>query len=206
VLRDTAEGLRILRQVKGMTALLAISAAYAFLYFPIGTLYPLMTMTYFGGGVAESGMVEILFAAGSLLGSLLLGWRGDKIHKMRAIRLSIAIYGAGVLVTGLLPPGGLKIFMALSLLMGASVPFYTGVQTAIFQMKIREEYLGRIFSLSSSVSMIAMPLGLSLSGSLVGRIGVEKWFLCSGIFTVLLAAVTLLIPSLRRCCENDENP
>ena len=205
VLRETVEGVRTLRQVKGMTALLVIGAAYAFIYFPIGTLYPLITMTYFGGSVAQSGTVEVIFAIGSLLGSLLLGWLGNKVTKIGAISKSIGIYGTGLLFTGLLPPGGLKIFMVLSIFMGLSVPFYTGVQTAIFQMKIREQYLGRIFSLSSSVSMIAMPLGLVLSGSIVGKIGVEKWFFYSGIFTVVLAVITILIPSLRRCCDSSDN-
>lgn len=206
VLRETADGLRVLHQVKGMTALLAVSTAYALVYFPIGTLYPLITIDYFGGGVAESGAVEVIFSAGSLLGSLLLGWIGNKISNIGAISKSIAVYGLGVMLTGLLPPNGLKLFMTLSIFMGISVPFYTGIQTAIFQMKIPEEYLGRIFSLSSSVSMVAMPLGLVLSGTFVDIIGVEKWFFYSGIFALALSAVAMFLPSLRHCCDhNDES-
>lgn len=204
VLHETADGFRILRQVKGMTALLVIGAAYAIVYFPIGTLYPLITMTYFGGTIAQSGTVEVIFAAGSLLGSLALGWMGNKISKIGALSISVAVYGAGVLLTGLLPPGGLRTFMLLSVFMGISVPFYTGVETAIFQMQIPEKYLGRIFSLSSSVSMVAMPLSLVLSGSFAETVGVDNWFLYSGIFAVLLAAIIPLIPSLRHCCRKKE--
>ena len=201
LLQETIEGLRIMRQVSGLRELLIVGAVYALIYFPIGTLYPLITMTYFSGSVAQSGLVEVLFASGSLLGSLILGLMATKINKIFAISASIGIYGAGLLITGLLPPGGFRIFAMLSLIMGLSVPFYTGIQTAIFQLKIREEYLGRIFSLSSSVSMVAMPLGLVLSGTFAEMMGIEKWFLFSGVFTVALAVVTLLLPSLKDCCE-----
>jgi len=202
VIKEVREGLSILNKEPGMTALLAISALYAVIYFPIGTLYPLITMTYFGGTFTQSSVVEVVFSFGMLTGSLLLGILGRKINKIKAISGSIAVYGAGVLLTGLLPPNGFYVFIILSAIMGVSVPFYTGVEISILQMKIKEEYLGRILSLSASISMVAMPLGLVLSGTFAEVIGVEKWFLFSGIFTLILAVVSLIIPSLKHCCDN----
>lgn len=200
VWKETLAGLEILKRERGMLALMLVGALYAIIYFPVGTLYPLISMTYFGGGVSGSGLVEMVFAAGSLLGSLLLGVVGERIGKSKAIAGSIAIYGAGVLVTGLLPPTGFWIFAALSLFMGMSVPFYTGVQTAIFQLRIPEDYLGRVFSLSSSISTISMPLGLIISGVFAELLGVETWFLVLGVLTLFLAAFTVFQPSLRDCC------
>ena len=200
-LQETANGFRELRRVSGMLPLMVIGALYAVIYFPIGTLYPFITMEYFGGGVAESGIVEVVFAVGSLLGSLLLGLLGGKIKKVPMIAASIALYGMGVLVTGLLPPSGFKLFIVLSLVMGVSVPLYVGIQTAIFQLKFREEYLGRIFSLTSSVSTIAMPLGLILSGAFTDRIGINTLFFIAGVLTIVLATVTVMLPSLKQCCN-----
>jgi len=202
VMQEVKEGIGVLKNERGMTALMLISALYAIIYFPIGTLYPLITMTYFGGGVAESSVVEVFFSIGMFLGSLLLGVFGNKISKIKAITGSISLYGAGVLLTGLLPSTGLKIFILLSAIMGISVPFFTGVQTAIFQVKIKQEYLGRVLSLSSSISMIAMPMGLILSGIFAEIIGVPKWFLISGIMTLLLAVFSMMIPSLKNCCND----
>lgn len=206
ILREAMDGFRILRQTKGMLALVAVDAAYALVYFPIGTLYPLITMNYFGGGVAESGTVEVIFSVGTLLGSLLLGWLGDRISKIGAISKSMGFYGLGLILTGLLPPSGLKAFMLLSIAMGISIPFYHGIQTSIFQIKIEEEYLGRIFSLSSSVSMVAMPLGLVFSGTFADAAGLEKLFFGAGIFTVMLAVITVSLPSLRHCCDHTATP
>ena len=42
--------------------------------------------------------------------------------------------------------------------------FISGVQTALFQEKIKPEYLGRVFSLIGSIMSLAMPIGLILSG------------------------------------------
>jgi len=51
--------------------------------------------------------------------------------------------GASLTISGLLPSSGFVIFVVCCAIMGLSVPFYSGVQTALFQDKIKPEYLGR---------------------------------------------------------------
>ena len=114
LLAEVKEGYNVMRRVPGMQELLVIGALYAVIYFPIGTLYPLITMSYFNGSVSESGLVETVFAAGTLVGSVSLGIWGGRIDKIKAIAGSIGIYGAGTLITGLLPPQGFYIFAFLS--------------------------------------------------------------------------------------------
>lgn len=201
LLAEVKEGYNVMRSVPGMRELLVIGALYAVIYFPIGTLYPLITMSYFNGSVRESGLVETVFAAGTLVGSVSLGIWGGRIDKIKAIAGSIGIYGAGTLITGLLPPQGFYIFAFLSFFMGISVPFYFGVQTSIYQIKIQGEYLGRALSLSGSISMAAMPLGLVLSGALAGPLGIENWFLISGGATLGIAVFALTLPALRHCMD-----
>lgn len=203
LLRETMNGLRELRSVRGMAQLMIIGALYAIIYFPIGTLYPFITMDYFGGGFTESGVVEVVFAIGSLLGSLVLGMVGGKIPKIPFMAASIGIYGMGVLLSGLLPPSGLQIFIIFSLVMGVAVPFYTGIQTAIFQLKFPQKYLGRIFSLSSSVSALAMPVGLILSGAFTDKIGANTLFIIAGTLALILAVCTAFLPQLKNCCDTE---
>jgi len=180
-----------------------IGALYAVIYMPIGTLYPLICMSYFRGSFVASSIVEVVFSFGTLLGSVALGIWGDKIDKVGAIAKSIGIMGVGLVITGLLPQSGFRVFVVLAAIMGATTPFYWGVQTAIFQLKIRPEYLGRVLSLSSSLAMIAMPIGLILSGAFAEVIGVEKWFLISGISAAALALICFVLPSLRNCYKSD---
>ncbi|MGI6169834.1 MAG: MFS transporter [Christensenellales bacterium] len=193
VFQEAMEGFGALRREPGLLQLLIISCLYAFIFFPIGTLYPLITMTWFGGGVAESGIVETVFSVGMLAGSFLLGIIGGRIRQVKAILFSIGTYGACVLITGLLPATGLPIFIGLSLIMGVANPFFHGVQTAIYQTRIEQKYLGRVLSLTSSIGLIAMPMGLILSGSFADVIGVNKWFAVSGGLTLLLFIVSTRI-------------
>lgn len=197
VIREAKEGIRVLREGKGLMGLMLISALYAIIYMPIGTLYPLLCISYFGGTFTEAGMAEIAFSLGTLIGSLLLAKIGEKIDRLGAIRKSIGIMGIGLLITGLLPKNGFNIFVFLAAIMGMTIPFYYGVLTAILQTKIQPQYLGRVLSLSTSMSMIAMPIGLILSGAFTEVIGVNNWFLLSGIAAVLLTIFSLILPSLR---------
>lgn len=197
VWKDTREGLAVLRSHRGLTAILVISTLYAFIYFPIGSMYPLITMSYFGGTVKDSSVVEIAFSAGTLLGALLLGAVGNKIHRVGAITASIGLYGLGLTMAGLLPPGGLRAFIALSALMGLTLPFFYGLRTAIFQSNVPDEYLGRVLSLVYSVSLFSSPLGLLLGGTFAEVMGVNNCFLVCGVLSLCLAAAMVLTPSVR---------
>ena len=197
VLREAKEGWDILRKEPGMLALVFISMLYAMVYFPTGTLYPLITMTYFGGTVGHSSLIEISSSLGALIGAIALGKVGNRINKIRTIIISIACMGFGLIATGLLPPNSIKVFFVLAFLMGITIPFYHGVLNAIYQTKISEEYLGRIFSLTSSLTKLAMPLGLMISGVFAEVIGVNRWFFILGVFTVAISIVALMLKSLK---------
>lgn len=189
--QEFKEGFSVLRSEKGMLFLVILSGLYAMIYFPVGTYYPLITMTYFNGSFVESSIVEVLFSLGSLLGSFSLGIFGSKVKKESAIGKSIGVYGIGLLATGLLPPSGFRIFAVLSFVMGASVPFYSGITTSIFQTKFKPEYLGRVLSLLNSIVLFMMPLGLILAGTFAEVIGINHCFLLLGVFSMLLAVFSL---------------
>ena len=178
--------------------MLWIGAINMFIYMPINALFPLMSMNYFEGSTLHASVVEIVFAVGMLLGGLLLGaWGGFK-KRMANIIGSIFLMGVSLTVSGLLPTNGFMIFAICCTLMGFSAPFYNGVQTALFQEQIQPEYLGRVFGLLGSIMSFAMPLGLVVSGAFAVQIGVNRWFLFSGMAILLLAIIALCLPQLRK--------
>lgn len=192
-MEEVKGGLRVIKQEPGLIQLLWICLMYSFIYFPIGTLFPLITMTWFQGGVTQSGIVEVLFSAGMLIGSLLLGVVGKHLDHLKAIITSIGIYGICCLLTGLLPPTGLRVFMAVSFVIGLINPFYHSVLTAIYQSRIDDRYLGRVLSVTGSIGIIAMPIGLILAGSFAELIGVNRWFAISGVLTLLIMITGVII-------------
>ena len=155
-------------------------------------------MSYFGGGVTESSFVEIAFSSGTLCGAFVLGLVGNRIRRLGGITASIGVYGVGLAAVGLLPPSGLGIFIVLSALMGLTLPFFYGIRTSILQSNVSGEYLGRVLSLTYSVSLFASPLGLLFGGTVSEVLGVNICFLIGGVLSVSLAAAMLLTPSIRR--------
>ena len=197
-LEEMKEGIFVLKENKGLFTLLLIGTLYMFVYMPINALYPLISMKYFSGTPVHVSITEIAFASGMLAGGLLLGLFADKVRRITMIIASIVMMGLSLTISGLLPTNGFVFFVVCCAIMGLSVPFYSGVQTALFQANIKPEYLGRVFSLTGSVISLAMPLGLILSGLLADRIGVNYWFLVSGVIIVGIAAVASLIPAIRK--------
>ena len=196
-MKEMKEGLVVLKENKGLFALLLIGTLYMFFYMPINALYPLISMEYFAGTPMHISITEIAYASGMLAGGVLLGLLGSFKKRIVLITASIFMMGASLTISGLLPTSGFVIFVVCCAIMGFSVPFYSGVQTALFQEKIKPEYLGRVFSLTGSIMSLAMPVGLILSGIFADRIGVNNWFLISGILIVGIAIVCPLIPVVK---------
>ncbi len=197
-LKEMKEGIVILKQNKGLFALLLLGTLYTFAYMPINALFPLINMNYFNGTPVHISITEISFASGMLAGGLVLGILGSCKKRILLIAGSFFIMGASLVITGLLPPSGFVIFVVCCAIMGLSVPFYSGVQTALFQEKIQPEYLGRVFSLIGSIMSLAMPIGLILSGFFADRIGINLWFLLSGMVIIGIAIVCLIMKEVRR--------
>ena len=197
-MEEMKEGIVVLRQNKGLFDLLLLGTLYTFVYMPINALYPLISMEYFNGTPMHISITEIAFASGMLAGGLLLGRLGSYEKRVPLITGSFFMMGASLAIAGLLPPSGFIIFVVCCAIMGLSVPFYSGVQTALFQEKIKPEYLGRVFSLTGSIMSLAMPLGLILSGFFADRIGVNHWFLISGILIIGIAIVCPMMTEIRK--------
>lgn len=196
VLAGAKEAYRILAQQKDLLTLLWMGALYMFAYMPINALFPLISMNHFGGTTWHVAMSESVFAAGMLLGGIVLGVWGGFQRKTTTVLLSIAVMGIALLIAGVLPASGFIAFVVCCAIMGFSAPFY-GVQTAIYQEMVRPEYLGRVFSLSLSTMSLAMPLGLIAAGCFADMTGVETWFAISGIFIAGIAVVGAVLPSIK---------
>ena len=131
-------------------------------------------------------ITEISFAFGMLAGGLLLGRLGGFEKHVLLITSSFFYNGDQFSRFGNTSSKWICNIRSLLCNMGLSVPFYSGVQTALFQEKIKPEYLGRVFSLIGSIMSLAMPIGLILSGFFADKIGVNHWFLLSGILIIAL--------------------
>ena len=197
-MKEMKEGFLALRENKGLFALLLIGTLYMFVHMPINVLFLLMSTDHFSGTATHISMIEIAYASGMLLGGVLLGLIGGFKKRTLLITASILFMGASLTISGLLPPTGYVIFVICSVVMGFPVPFYSGVQTALFQEKIQPEYLGRVFSLTGSIMTLTMPIGLILSGYFADQIGVNIWFFVSGLLIIAIGIAGSFVSDLRK--------
>lgn len=185
--KDSKLGFKAIINNKLVSFVFLISAIFMLLYMPINALFPLMTTSHFNGSTMDVGIVEILFAIGMLIGSLLLSSSKMFQNKKTNIFISLFLMGLAITISGLLPNNMFYIFAILCTVMGFTGPIVNGTISTIFSEQIDPEILGRVFSNYLSLSVIVMPIGLFLSGIFADIIGINIWFLITGLLLMMLA-------------------
>jgi DHA3 family macrolide efflux protein-like MFS transporter len=61
---------------------------------------------------------------------------------------------------------------------------------------VAPEIQGRVFTVISSVSGMAAPLGMAIAGPVADAFGVQLWFLVGGIASVLMGVSLRMIPAI----------
>lgn len=196
LLQEIKDGFYAVHRQKGLYTLLWIGVLFAIAIMPIGALFPLISMNYFGGTFKHASVSEIAFSGGMLLGGLIIGVWGGTRNRAAMIVAAIIATGVTVCASGMLPPTGFTLFVVLCVIMGVATPFYNAIQTAIYQEKLPPEYLGRVFSLVMSLMSLAMPIGLVMSGIFAEAVGINTWFIISGVIIVLIGVLCAMMPSV----------
>lgn len=196
VISEAVDGIKALKR-HNLLVFMIICALFSLVYMPIYVLYPMMTLDYFGKTSWHAGFVEIVFGVGMLVGAVTLGAFGGFKNKIHTMMLSTLLIGIGLLLSGILSTNGFIWFAVFSVVIGFASPFYTGIQTVIFQEKIEPEYLGRVMSLVGSLMVISTPVGIAISGFVSEQIGIENLFLTLGIIIIMISLLFVAIPSVR---------
>jgi DHA3 family macrolide efflux protein-like MFS transporter len=142
------EGLKVFQEDKKLFYLVISQALCMFFYGPLSSFYPLMTSDYFGLSAMHGSAVELAFALGMMVSSLLFS---SVLKVKRKIRTSfIGLFGMGFFaaVCGVLPPIyiGWLCFALACLCLGASGNVHTIPLTAYIQETVEAEKMGRAFS------------------------------------------------------------
>lgn len=198
VLREMRQGLAEVGKHKGLPWLMAVSVLVTFFLMPVAVLFPLMTVTHFGGNTYQMSLVEVVWGSGMLAGGIIIGLWKIKLRKVILINCSYLMLGLYILVSGFLPSDQFAWFVALTIIGGISTPFYSSPFTTLLQTYIEHSALGRVFSLFGSLSLLPSMVGVLATGYIADRIGVSNAFVISGIVIVLLGLVSFFIPSVMK--------
>ena len=195
---EMVEGWKEVQKHRGLPWLMIISVAVTFFLMPVAVLFPLMTVTHFGGDTFQMSLVEIVWGAGTLLGGLILGVWKIKIRRVGLINSSYLALGSYILISGLLPSDAFVLFVCLTIIGGLAGSFYSGPFTSVLQTFIDHTALGRVFSLFGSLSLLPSMIGILLTGYIADTIGVSNAFWISGCIILSLGVISFFIPSVMK--------
>lgn len=186
LIADLKEGWRAMMENGPLKmALLPILAA-TILYMPLGSLFPLLLRSHYLGTARQNALIQILFSGGLMASSLYLGVKGAKGKTFQLISAAIGVMGLAAALIGILPSGCFWGFALCCLVMGATGTFFNVPLMAYIQKTIPPLQMGKVFSTLSAAMNLAAPFGLLIAGPLGEQIGVDHWFLWSGLLMVLI--------------------
>ena len=192
-------GLQVFQEDKKLLYLILGEAFCMFFYAPLSSFYPLMTSDYFGLSAMYGSAVELAFAVGMMVSSLLFS-SGLKVEKKIKVSF-IGLFGMGLIsaVCGIIPPVyiGWFLFTFACILLGASGNVHTIPLTAYIQETVVPEKMGRAFSVLTLISSVTMPVGLLISSPIAEKVGVNVWFFISGVSMLLITAAVLFCYKIR---------
>jgi MFS family permease len=181
-------GFRLLRR-RDLLSLTIVTWFFFFLYGPVEVALPVHVARELHASPQLLGAYWTSYALGALAATLITG--ALRSGNMRAISIAIiAGWGACLLPFSFAPvPVTLVCFAAGGLIYGPFNPLtYT-----LFQSATPAADLPAVLAARGTLVIVSTPLGIALGGPLVGLLGGGGTLVASGLATVLLAAVSLLV-------------
>lgn len=191
---EIKEGLQVFKEDKKLFYIVIAEALCMFFYAPLSSFYPLMTSDYFDLSAMYGSAVELSFAIGMMVSSILFS---SILKAERKIRVSfVGLFGMGIasVICGVIPPVyiGWFFFAASCICLGAAGNVHTIPLTAYIQETVLPEKMGRAFSVLTLISSVTMPVGLVFSSPIAEKVGVNVWFFISGLCMIALTTLVLI--------------
>jgi DHA3 family macrolide efflux protein-like MFS transporter len=164
VMANLKDGWNALAATRGLVILLGGITLGMMAFGPVGALFLLMTYDHFAGNGYMAALVEGVYGAGMLIGSVALIMRGDVHQKALLICISALIVGATTLTCGLLAPDMFPAFVVVSGIMALACAWFNTPLVTLIQTNVPEEKSGRALGLGNAAIGIASPVGIAIGG------------------------------------------
>ncbi|ANE44480.1 MFS transporter [Deinococcus puniceus] len=207
---DTRLGWTYLLRRPPLLQLLLIGAAVNFAASAIPVYQTLLTRytleddwTTRGLGFAAAlAIITTITSAGMVLGGVVISaWGGLKHNRVLGILVPSLVIGIGIIGMGL--SRSLPLTAALFGLTVFSMPFAMAHSGGIWQAQVPREMQGRVFAVRRVISRFTVPLGMALVSALATRFPPGPVIVGMGVLVVVVAAVQLLNPSVRRVDDRE---
>jgi len=195
--KDFAEGLSFIKNARGLLPLIMLATVLNFLLIPFDTLVPYYVKVEHLGGAESLALIMASAQGGMLAGGALMSVMKGFKRKMTAIMAFLYVIFLGYTLVAITPTG-LFWFMALgALILGfGAAPANVSLAT-IMQTVVPLKMQGRVQSVSMALASAAAPLGMVMSGAVVGFTGTTKLYLGCVVAGVSVATLAWFLTDIR---------
>lgn len=199
--RELREGLAFIKSARGLLPFAMVATMLNFLLTPISTLMPYFVKFEHFGGAAELAFVMTFFQGGILAGGVLMSLIKGFKRKMVAVAFSVYIVFLGYAFVAFTPTGYFWFMAVSALIMALGVPVANVLIQTILQTIIPAKIFGRITSVLGALSSAASPLGMILSGLVVGLTGTSILFIACSVSGMLVITLSWFLTDMRHVEE-----
>lgn len=197
---QVGEGLGYVLRTSWLWISIIVAAAANAVFVCSQAALPFLVRASYGQGAWLLGIIFTAGAAGSLVGTFLAG------HLAGIKRRGLAAYGMLLVSSLALTSYGLPWQKSFSLFVAPICGFTMGFGIAVFgvlwitvmQERVPREQLGRVTSIDYLGSYSLVPLSYVVVGVLVDKIGAPMVFIYFGLFSSLICAAALTVPSIHQ--------
>jgi DHA3 family macrolide efflux protein-like MFS transporter len=163
-----------------------------------------------GGTVVDFSMVSMSFNIGMFIGGITTALKKNWKHKMRIIYIAYIIMGIGNILIASVPKGHIILIVFFSPITGFAIPFINSLYFTLIHLRVPQDKVGRVLSIDTSLSFIAIPIGTLLAGPLANIMGTANLFLTSAILSMIIISLFYILTNMRSLgvikeIENQEN-
>lgn len=200
---DVVKGIQYAKtdQVIGLSLL--ASVGLALFMSPFFVVYLSINKQWFGNKAAPLAMIEACFIVGMLAMSFIVPKL--KFHRPGlAYSLGLAVAGVMVALMGVSPY--IVLYGFWNLLCGFAIGAVDVPMRTYQQLKVPDEYRGRIMSLGMLIWMSMQPFGMAVAGKILNYLGPVKMHIFMGVGFALTGLMPLLSKAFREATLPDMTP
>lgn len=197
------EGLQYTKNHKLISRMIIYLVIFNLLVTPFATLTPLYVTRTFGADAWYLTINEIVFFIGNILGGVLISVFGGYKDRIKTIGVGCLICGVFAILMGL--PFNFIFYLLCMGIMGVTMPFMNTPFITIFQEKVDSDKQGRVFSLITMLSGVAMPIGMIVYGPLADIVKIEYILIVTGVLFVIGTCILLKDMTIRKMIKETDN-
>jgi DHA3 family macrolide efflux protein-like MFS transporter len=191
---DLVAGLRYIRSQRFLLLLIVAATFFAIAISPVAFLSPLQVARDFGTEMWRLSAIEVVWAGGMIVGGVLVGWWSPR-NRTVSIGAASRVIGAGTAMLGVW--SAFVPYLVCMAINGLVSPYSNAPSMTLLQEKVAPEYLGRVMSVFTMISSLAMPAGIMVFGPLADVVAIDWLMIGSGAGIVVLGAFYLASRTLR---------